>query len=135
MLIGHSAGSTQILAALTRQPPPSATGAILISLTYFGQGSAPYETREDTARARIKAGDDTPELDVYSLDFCKRFVTTPENLLSYSRWSRQHTLEALQRLGVAGTVVVGSADQRMDVPWIQALEASGLRLISIDGAY
>ncbi len=72
------------------------------------------------------------DLDVDELDFCKRFVTTAENFLSYSRWSRQHTLEALPRLRVPVTVIVGSADQRMDAPWIQALEASGLGLILID---
>ncbi len=134
MLVGHSAGSVMEVAYLSQQPDPAIQGAILISLSYFGQGKAAFENAADADRARQALAQDNNELDHFGLAFCKEYLAHPRDFLSYYHWSKQHTLDALQATQVPVSVIIGEADDRIDREWIATLQQHRARVIMVPGA-
>ncbi|MEJ1489735.1 MAG: alpha/beta hydrolase family protein [Candidatus Sedimenticola sp. (ex Thyasira tokunagai)] len=133
-LVGHSAGSTQLLSYLSTAQAPPVDSAILISLSYFGPGRAANESPEHAALAgeRLSRGALGPA--EYGLDFCPNYVTSPAEYLSYYGWDKQRTLVSLEGLSIDTTVIIGEADQRIDTGWIGILRERGVKLVSVEGA-
>ncbi len=134
VLLGHSAGSITEVAYLSQSPIAAVRHAILISLSYFGQGKAAFENPEDANRAQQDLADGKQDLDTYSLAFCRKYVAQPGDFLSYYRWSKEHTLKAMAQIPVPVTVVVGGGDDRMDKSWISELQTINAQVITVPGA-
>ncbi|WJW76627.1 alpha/beta hydrolase [Thiohalobacter sp. IOR34] len=136
VLIGHSSGSIMEIAYL-RQPRPEVKKAILISLTYFGQDTSLFQgggKSHDRLRAeQLQAAGDTA-LHPFRLAYCKEYVSTAAQALSYYAWDKARVLQTLAGLQVPVEVVIGSADSRMNEAWKKALAEQGVSLSIIDGA-
>ncbi|TVQ75349.1 MAG: alpha/beta hydrolase, partial [Chromatiaceae bacterium] len=98
------------------------------------QGEAAFESPEHAARARASRARGNPELDEYALGFCRRYVTTPTAYLSYFDWDKQRTDRAFQSLGVPATLIAGSADERINLEWIETLQRHGAEIRIVEGA-
>ncbi|OOC08947.1 MULTISPECIES: alpha/beta hydrolase [Thioalkalivibrio] len=134
VVIGHSAGSVNLLAYLADSANTPVAHAIFISVTYFGHGEAAFESAEDAARARASLERGDAGLEEYSLGFCRQYVTTPEAYLSYYDWDRQRTERALELNTVPSTLIAGSIDDRIDLDWIETLRRHGVEVRIVEGA-
>ena len=135
VLIGHSAGSVNITAYLASGTHPVVKKTILISLTHYGPGRpAALETEEHARLARnmIEQGDSS--LASFALAFCKEYISTAENFLSYYDWSDQDILNTINAETSENYIIIGSTDNRIDKDWISSLEKARARVIVIDGA-
>lgn len=133
-LIGHSAGSLQLLSYLSSHDTSPVERSILISLAYFGQGRASHENPADAAIAehRLLRGDRRPV--VYGLAYCPRYISPPAEYLSYYQWNKRRTLEALAAVEVPTTVILGEEDRLVDRDWISLLRSKGISVIAVKGA-
>jgi pimeloyl-ACP methyl ester carboxylesterase len=135
VLIGHSAGSVNITAFLAQNTHPEVKKTILISLSYFGPGrAAAFETEQYAQKARdmLKRADNG--LEKFALSFCKDYVTTPENYLSYYDWSDKQVLKAIKVNTSENYIIFGSADDRIGKKWVSELQKVSGKIIVIDGA-
>jgi len=135
VLIGHSAGSVNLSHYLLEHQSPEVKKAILISLTYFGEGRpAAYETGAQATKARALLAAGNNELTDFSLAYCKKYVTTPKNFLSYYDWSDKKVLESITNKAVKSYVVIGAADNRIGQDWVSQLQKNSQQFFSIEGA-
>jgi len=135
VLIGHSAGSVNITAYLASYTHPAVKKTILVSLTHYGSGRpAALETEEHAriARSMIEQGDNG--LGQFALAFCKDYVSTAENFLSYYNWSDQDILKTINIKATENYIILGSADNRISEDWLGSLKRASARVIVIDGA-
>lgn len=135
VLIGHSAGSVNITAYLASGTHPAVKKTILISLTHYGSDRpAALETEDHarTARSMVEQGDDG--LGRFALAFCKEYVSTAENFLSYYRWSDRSIIETINASAIKNYVILGSADNRIGQEWLNSLQSASTEVIVIDGA-
>ncbi|MBT8120061.1 MAG: alpha/beta hydrolase [Gammaproteobacteria bacterium] len=135
VLIGHSAGSVNITAYLATGSHPVVKKTILISLTHYGPGRpAALETEEHArlARTMIEQGDDG--LERFALAFCKDYVSTAKNFLSYYDWSDQAIIKAINKKAPENYIIIGSNDNRIKQQWISSLQQANAKVIVIDGA-
>ncbi|MGB0721174.1 MAG: alpha/beta hydrolase [Gammaproteobacteria bacterium] len=121
VLIGHSAGGLVITRYLEAYPDAPVARAILVSVSDLLGG--------ERADARTEG-----DLEEFSLGFCQRYVSTREAYNSYSRWDARSMLDAM--IGFRGpvAVILGSADDRIDVSWRNLLRESGIRVVNVEGA-
>ncbi len=134
ILIGHSAGSIHTLAYLSAQPRDQVASAILISITYFGRGPAAFESPEMAERARQAIAAGAQNMDKYALAFCRDYITTAKNYLSYYEWSKKRAENAAAAIMLPLTLIVGSADDRIDQEWVASLTGEGMQVRVVDGA-
>ncbi len=134
VLIGHSAGSVNLLDYLAHSPGAPVGYAIFISVTFFGYGEVAFESPEHAARARAALARNDPGLEKFALGFCHEYVTTPAAYLSYYDWDKQRTDQAFQSIGVPSTLIAGSGDDRIDLEWIETLRQHGAEVRIVDGA-
>lgn len=134
VLIGHSAGSLELLAYLSEEPAPPIDQAILISLIAFAQGPIAKENEEERQRALRESARDGNALSNYRLAYCDRYTTTPANYLSYMDWNGNKTLENLNNLAVVPTIVLGGEDRRLGDDWLPSLRQTGAEVMLIPGA-
>lgn len=135
ILIGHSAGSVNITAYLAQAAHPAVKKTILISLSYFGPGrAAAFETEALAQKARdmLQKGDNG--IGNFALAFCKEYVSTPEDFLSYYDWSAQQVLTAINVEDSDNYIIIGSADDRIGKKWVSSLQKVSSKVIIIDGA-
>jgi pimeloyl-ACP methyl ester carboxylesterase len=133
-LIGHSVGSLELLAYLANEPDPPVSQAILISLIAFAQGPIAKENETERQQALLQLANDGNELSNYRLAFCDRYTTTPANYLSYMAWNGNKTLENLNNLNIAPTIVLGGEDRRLGEDWLPSLRQTNAEVVQIDGA-
>ena len=135
VLVGHSAGGVQLAALLEAHPDLPVEHAILISLTYFGDvdGVASVSQLRAHAAADLATSGDAALQD-YALNYCRRYVTTPGNLLSYLAWDAQRLGKALVTADAAVTVVYGDRDERIDKEWLDVLREGGVEVRPVAGA-
>ncbi|MGM0554562.1 MAG: alpha/beta hydrolase [Pseudomonadota bacterium] len=134
VLIGHSAGSINLLAYLADAAPDTVAHAIFISVTYFGHGEAAFESPEHAARARAALARSDTGLTAFALGFCRQYTTTPAAYLSYYDWDRSRTDLALGTTRVPSTLIAGSADDRIDLEWIETLRRHSVEVRIVEGA-
>ncbi len=132
VLIGHSFGSLQLLAYLDARPDRVVKG-------YFG--SSLIETRiGNTARAPLiaqltnQAQRGQGALVSQQISFCKKYLATPGDLVSYIRWDQPRTLAALRKSPVRMQLLMGEADEMIGVAWIKALQQAGIPMVILPGA-
>lgn len=135
VVIGHSTGGIQVLAQTVTRPHPRTRAIILISPTYFGAGPVNVEGPEDQRRAEEDLTQGRRDPQTYALTFCQRYLTLPAAYLSYLYWDAARSLEAIQGLsGVRVVLIVGLGDDRLDSSWVAHLEATGTRVLGVEGA-
>lgn len=134
VLVGHSAGGVQLAALVAGEPPVEAAGAILVSLSYFGEEQGAEEVARLRARARADQAGLGEAMRHYALTYCRSYVTTPANLLSYLDWDRDRLRQALLDSAVPVTVIYGDRDQRIDMAWIEQLGQGGVTVRAVAGA-
>ena len=135
ILIGHSAGSVNITAYLAKGPHPAVKRTILVSLTHYGAGRpAAFETQEHAEQARKMLLDGDDGLGKFALAFCKEYVTTAEDFLSYYDWSADEVLKTLEAGSAENYIIIGSNDERIRQDWVSSLQKASARIKIIDGA-
>jgi len=135
IVIGHSAGSNDLLAYLEHHATsPAVAKAILISLAYFGERHGAFESEAlaERARAELAAGRDDPG--DYALAYCRSYVTLPSAFLSYYEWSRDRVLAATRAVNARILVILGQRDDRVDAGWGSALQQQGVNTLLVPGA-
>lgn len=135
-LIGHSAGSLELLVHLAGNPASPVDQAILISLVPFLQGPIAKESEMDRQLALRHLADERERENIhnYRLAFCDTYPTTPNNYLSYLKWNSNKTLETLNKSVIKPTVLLGGEDRRLGDDWLPALQGAGTEVIQIPGA-
>jgi pimeloyl-ACP methyl ester carboxylesterase len=135
-LVGHSAGSVQILAYSLDKPNAAVRGQILTSLVALESlpDKAPEGESAERARERIAAGDHG--IAKYDVSFCHgSFTAPPEVFLSYHRWDKQQVIRALQQTPLPYQVIMGGNDNRFTgTAWMPMLREATTHLAVIDGA-
>ena len=135
VLIGHSSGSLELLAYLNKNPDPAVTKLIATSLVYADgfNSSALVEQQISEAQQKHRQGDRS--LQSYTLSYCRgNFLAPPYVYLSYTTWTRQRVLAALQQSPVPVAIIMGGKDERFKQSWVQGLRQTGAEVITIDGA-
>lgn len=135
-LLGHSAGSVQILAYTLDRPHPAVRRQILTSLVSLERlpDAKPEGASADQARAWLAGGD--RRIARYDVSFCHgNFTAPPDVYLSYHAWSRQRIAAALRDTKVPATVIMGANDQRFTgMRWMAMLQASAPQLVVLPEA-
>ena len=132
VLVGHSYGSLQLLAYLSRQPDKvvkAFLGASLVE-TQIGQ----TERGKLIAELERRAARPQHTLMTHPLSLCRKYTSTPESLLSYVRWGQTQTLAALRSLDVPTLLVMGDADSLVERNWMRALAHIQVPLFIVNGA-
>ncbi len=133
-LIGHSAGSLELIAYLAEHPSAKVDRAILISLVAFSQGPIAKENEAERQRALAELGSGKEALSEFRLAFCDEYTTTAGNYLSYVDWNGKKTIEMLNNLSISPIVILGGEDRRLGEDWLPSLRQAGLKVILIPGA-
>ena len=134
ILLGHSAGSLQNLAYLSKYKNPPVDRSIYISLVHFGQGIAAKESVVDYERAKLAIKKGKNEVDKYGLSYCAEYPTLPENFMSYYEWDKKKILSELDEIKISSHVIFGSEDKRIDTNWINLVKSTGIEALIIQGA-
>jgi pimeloyl-ACP methyl ester carboxylesterase len=132
VLIGHSFGSMQLLAYLDAKPDRAVKG-------YFG--ASLIETRiGNTVRAPLitqlkdQVQNGQKALVSQQISYCKKYLATPSDLLSYVRWDQPRTLAALKRSPVRMQLIMGKSDEMIGATWIKTLKQASVPMIVLPGA-
>jgi pimeloyl-ACP methyl ester carboxylesterase len=136
ILIGHSAGATQLIAYLDKYKGEIKQPAkvILISLAYFADQPNSHTSSESINKARKSLANKVIQPDKYGFTYCKEYVSTPEAYLSYIDWSRDKVTEKLLELDSSFSLLFGSADKRVDLSWPPELKEKGLDVTIVKDA-
>lgn len=132
VLLGHSFGSLQSLAYLSRQPDPVVRSFIGASLVEAQIGRADRGTMIADLEDRVRRGQ--RELVNHPLSFCRRYTAAPAGLLSYVRWDQPRTLAALKMAPVETRLIMGDSDSVLGHDWLKALRHVGARMAVVKGA-
>jgi pimeloyl-ACP methyl ester carboxylesterase len=132
VLLGHSFGSLQALAYLSSKPDATVKAYIGTSLieAQIGTVSRPALIAQLESHALAKQH----ELVTHSLSFCRKYTSTPKDLLSYVRWDQARVLAALKQSPVGVTLIMGDADNMLGQGWIKALQHVQAPMVIVKGA-
>jgi len=132
VLVGHSFGSLQLLAYLDAHPDKAVKAFIGASLVEAQVNSTlrPSLITELESQAANKQR----ALVTHALSFCRKYTSTPENLLSYVRWDQTRTLTALKASPVSVQLIMGGQDEVLGRDWIKALKHVRTPLVVVEGA-
>lgn len=130
-LIGHSAGSSQILQYLAQKPSPAVRKAILTSLTAFHSENAERQTAVERMKTLLPA--DEKDLGRFTLTYCiKNYVAPPRAFLSYAAYDADKTLKLLGKTRALVEVVMGGTDTTMNADWIGKIRRCGVPVTVIE---
>lgn len=137
VLLGHSSGSLEILEYISKYKTPQIRSAIFTSIFYLnGKELGTVEQEVEKAQNLLAKGQNKPGK--YNFLFCKNnYFATPKSYLSYLKLERQYVLGNLQNLTMPTYTIMGSADKRyqsVGENWLTEIEATGTKLITVDGA-
>lgn len=135
VFVGHSAGNIHLLAHIEKYSHDKIKQAIFVSLGPYGESVSSYETiaQADEAKALLKQKK-ANELRSFGLSFCKEYITTPANYLSYYEWQAPRVLNVLNKLPISVSVIVGSNDKRLGETWLSQLRDKNIHVLTVDGA-
>ena len=125
-VIGHSAGSSTLLALSQAHPELPVSRMILVSLLSFRPDEASTEGKP------VSSADG--KLREYRIAFCKRYPSTPEAFASYRAWDAKRTLQALAASPWPVSVILGGADDRVTADWRARLKVSPAELRVVEDA-
>jgi alpha-beta hydrolase superfamily lysophospholipase len=133
-IVGHSAGGVQVTAMLDHYRGLEVSRSVLISLSYFGEEQGPELFADLRERARRDQEAAPDAVQPYALSYCREYVTTPQNLLSYLDWDKSAMTRSLTRSVVPVSVIYGGGDKRIDAAWLESLDGSGVSVHRVPGA-
>lgn len=133
-LIGHSAGSVHHLAYLDKYSYEHIRNGIFISLGYFGTAPGSNETEQDGQRAEALLRKGDTGLNKYGLTYCKEYVTTAKNYLTYFSWKPDKILTTLKKTNIPIAVIIGTKDARIGKSWGKTMKDNGINIKSVTGA-
>jgi pimeloyl-ACP methyl ester carboxylesterase len=120
VLLGHSFGSLQLLAYLSAGPDAAVKGYIGVSLIEAEVGTTPRAAL--IARLENQGPLEQRTLVTQHLAYCRKYLSTPQALLSYVRWDQPHTLSVLKQSPVNVKLIMGDADDMLGHGWLKALK-------------
>ena len=132
VLLGHSFGSMQLLAYLSRKPVAAVKGFIGASLIEAQIGTAARPALIADMERRVSSRQRA--LVTRTLSFCTKYPSTPDGLLSYLRWDQPRVLAALKHSPVSVKLIMGDADETLGSNWIEALKHSQTPMVVVRGA-
>lgn len=132
VVFGHSFGSLQGLAYLSRKPDPVVKGYVGVSLIEAQIGGVDRARLIAELEGRI--AQNQRALIPHPLSFCRKYLTTPEGLLSYARWGQAEVLAALKRAPVSTRLIMGDVDEVASKGWLKALQHIEVPMVVIKGA-
>ena len=134
VLIGHSTGGVQLAAMFESRSGLPVERLLMLSLVYFADDVIASDVDQVREHARIDRAAGDRRLRRYGVSYCREYVTTPELLLSYLDWDADRLSNALARIPVPVTVVIGDKDEQVDPRWLESLRQRGISLRFIAGA-
>ena len=135
VLIGHSMGATQIAAFLEQYRGDQVKQAILISIGPIGLGWPDnYANYNDLQRAKSAVIADEKGLSEYGLAYCKKYVTTAHNLLSFYHWDFERVSSAVSKLPMPTQIIIGSEDTLINPSMIRPLASRRVSIDVLEGA-
>ena len=134
VLIGHSTGGVQLAAMFESRSGLPVERLLMLSLVYFADDVIASDVDQVREHARIDRAAGDRRLRRYGISYCREYVTTPELLLSYLDWDADRLSNALARIPVPVTVVIGDKDEQVDPRWLESLRQRGISLRFIAGA-
>ncbi len=132
VLFGHSFGSLQLLAYLSGRPDPAVKAYIGTSLIEAQIGTV--NRRDLIAQLEDRVHRKQRDLISRSLSFCRKYTTTPAELLSYVRWDQARTLAALKQAPVETRLIMGDSDSVLGHNWLKALQHIRAKMVIVKGA-
>lgn len=132
VLVGHSFGSMQLLAYLDAQPDSAVKGYVGTSLVESRIGNASHA--DLIAQLEKQAHDEPRTLVSQQLSFCRKYLSTPDALVSYLRWDQARTLAALRKSPVRIKLIMGDADEMIGATWIRTLKQERIPMVILPGA-
>ena len=134
VLIGHSFGSVETLAYLSRHSNAPISKLIGVSVV---EGRLKIDEKAldkliRSTRAQVKSGKKSLITEQFS--FCQKFLATPGSMLSYIEWSPARILAETGRLALPTTFIMGSRDDRLGSSWIERLNKTRAKVHVIEGA-
>jgi dienelactone hydrolase len=136
ILLGHSAGASQLVAYLDKYKNTHITPekVILVSLAYFGNRPSSNATSAeiDKARKAVAAGQLGPAS--FGFIYCNNYVSPPEAYLSYIEWSQQRVTEGLINISSPVSLLFGAGDKRIEQTWPAKLSEMGMDVHITDEA-
>jgi len=130
-LVGHSAGSTQILRYAAQKPNPAVKKAVLASLIPF-RGKQ-QEMRNALARTKRPDGKQAPGR--FTLSYCNDTYVAPQAAYrSYAVNDTGQTLGLLEKIEVPAEIILGSADKTIAMDWPGKTRNRGIPVTVIDKA-
>ncbi|MEW8027355.1 MAG: alpha/beta fold hydrolase [Candidatus Thiodiazotropha sp.] len=133
-LIGHSAGSLNLVSYLDAYPDSPVKKSLLISLVAFLHGPVAKENAEEQMRAEADLNLNGIRINRYRLAYCDHYATTAKDYLSYLAWDPNRTLKAISSMQVKPTIIFGGDDNRLGPDWKPQLQSHQAHIIEIDGA-
>ncbi|MET0005298.1 MAG: alpha/beta fold hydrolase [Candidatus Thiodiazotropha sp.] len=133
-LIGHSAGSLNLVSYLDAYPDSPVEKSLLISLIAFLQGPVAKENTTERTRAEADLILNGVRIERYRLAYCDHYATTAKDYLSYLAWDPNRTLKAISGMKVKPTIILGGGDNRLGPDWKPQLQSHQAHIIEIDGA-
>lgn len=137
VLIGHSAGSIQLLELAATRSGSEIKKIILTSLLFLDPDEFNINKLDiEKAGQKIIQNDFSP--DTYSFIFCiDNYLATPESFLSYLPLTQQRVLDNLANIKIPTFVIMGSKDDRLGQPvedWIKQLNQTSGKIFVIENA-
>lgn len=134
VVVGHSTGGVVLAAMLASGGDAAIRQAMLISMVSFDWVPERRGLAGLRQRAAAKLEDAGDGIDVYSLGYCRKYVTTAAALLSYLDWDQDRVSRSLIEASVPVTVIFGDEDEQADRLWLDSLHAGGVEVRSVVGA-
>ncbi len=132
VLVGHSFGSLQLLAYLDANPDNAIKGYFGTSLieSRIGKTVRPPLIAQLKNQAQRGQG----ALVNQQMSYCKKYLSTPDDLVSYIRWDQPRTLAALKKSPVRMQLLMGAADEMIGATWIKALQQAQISMVVLPNA-
>ncbi|GAO35256.1 hypothetical protein SCT_0640 [Sulfuricella sp. T08] len=130
-LVGHSAGSGQILRYAIQKSNSAVKKIVLTSLVPLY--SKPQEAQDAAALTRQPGSKQT--LGRFTLSYCNNtYVAPPAAYLSYVANDAEHELSLLGKIKVPAEIILGSADKTITIDWPGKIQNRGIPVTLIDKA-
>ena len=135
VLIGHSMGATEVLAFMSQYQGDQIKQTMMVSIAPIGPGwPENMANNRDKERAQKSLAANETDIAEYGLTYCKKYVTTANNLLSFYHWDYEQIRLALSKLPIPSQIIVGSDDSLLNIDLIQKLASQKIHVDVIDGA-
>jgi len=134
ILIGHSAGSILLAKYLSSYTSDSIKEVIFITMPNFNIASQKDKINQLQVKAEKLLADNDHSLHEFKLSYCDKYATSAEHFLSYLQLSKKNITSYLKTINKKKSLIVGSEDKRVDLPWAETLSAQNVNVIRLEGA-